>query len=152
MRVRPDDGDAGLRPQTRGERTGAGKTIRFDDARVGTHSRLVHITLQAANRFLGRNARHGKSPLASYMEEINIAASVFASRIGPPYWPECTGCSNALTCTSISVLPRSDVVSDGISADQLPESATMITSEANSSRCSSMNGMKLGEPSPPHLR
>ena len=38
-----------------------------------------------------------KSPLASYMEEINIAASVFASRIGPPYWPECTGCSNALT-------------------------------------------------------
>ena len=87
-----------------------------------------------------------KSPLASYMEEINIAASVFASRIGPPYWPECTGCSNALICTSISVLPRSDVVSDGISADQLPESATMITSEANSSRCSSMNGMKLGEP------
>ena len=60
MRVEPDDGDAGLRPQTRGERTGAGKTIRFDDARVGAHSRLVHITLQAANRFLGRNARHGQ--------------------------------------------------------------------------------------------
>ena len=60
MRVEPDDGDAGLRPQTRVERTGAGKTIRFDDARVGTHSRLVHITLQAANRFLGRNARHGQ--------------------------------------------------------------------------------------------
>ena len=75
-----------------------------------------------------------------------MAASVFASRIGPPYCPECTGCSSTRTCTSSVVLPRSDVVSEGMSADQLPESATMITSASNSSRCASMNGMKLGEP------
>ena len=87
-----------------------------------------------------------RSPCSSYMDAISMAASVFASRIGPPYWPECTGWCNALTCTSMSVLPRSDVVREGISADQLPESATMITSESNSSLCSSMKGMKLGEP------
>ena len=75
-----------------------------------------------------------RSPLASYIEAMSIAASVFASRMGPPYWPECTGWCSTLTFTSTQVLPRSDVVSDGISADQLPESATTITSDANSSR------------------
>ena len=75
-----------------------------------------------------------KSPCSSYMEAMSMAANVLESRIGPPYWPECTGWCSTLTFTSTQVLPRSDVVSDGISADQLPESATTITSDANSSR------------------
>ena len=86
------------------------------------------------------------SPCLLYMDAMSIAASVLASSTGPPYWPECTGWSSTFTCTSHVALPRRLVVSDGTSGAQLPESATMITSAANSSRCSWMNGMKLGLP------
>ncbi len=146
MRVEPDDGDAGLRPQTRGERTGAGKTIRFDDARVGAHSRLVHITLQAANRFLGRNARHDQ-----------IAIGVVHG--GNQHRSQRVRVKNraAILAGMHRMFQRLDMhINIGVATQRrgqrrnlsgpVAEWATMITSEANSSRCSSMNGMKLGEP------
>ena len=73
------------------------------------------------------------SPFSSYIFAMSIEASVFASSTGPPYCPECTGCPSTFTCTSQVALPRKLVVSDGTSGAQLPESATMITSESNSS-------------------
>ena len=132
--VEADHGHARLGPQPGSERTGAGETIGVDDAGVLAHGGLVKVALQATDRLLRGHARHSEVAVGVVHrgdehrgERVRIedGAAVLA---GVHRW-----CST-LTFTSTQVLPRSDVVSDGISADQLPESATTITSDANSSR------------------
>ena len=79
------------------------------------------------------------APSSSQSVESSLTVAIMASGTAPPNMPECDACSSVRTRSVKRVLPRSDTVSAGVFASQLPESATTITSARSASALSERN-------------
>ena len=85
-------------------------------------------------------------PSASKREEMSMEETTTESRSGPPKAPEWTAWSATVTSTVAMALPRRVEVTAGSPAFQLLESATTMTSAANSSRWASRKAVNDGDP------
>ncbi len=86
------------------------------------------------------------APSSSHSVDSSLTVASMASGTAPPNMPECEACSRVRTVRVKRALPRSETVSAGVAASQLPESATTMTSARNASAFSARNAAKDAEP------
>ena len=86
------------------------------------------------------------APSSSHSVASSLTVAIIASGTAPPNMPECEAWSSVRTRSVKRVLPRSDTVSAGVFASQLPESATTMTSARRSSALSERNCANEREP------
>ena len=86
------------------------------------------------------------SPFSSHIDPKILVSASMASGTAPPYIPLWTAWSRVLTSNSSETRPLRVVVIAGTSVLQLPESATIITSDCNLVLYSARKFAKDGEP------